>query len=104
MPPKDANWIANNLDPDHTAPSGEVRSRSTQICVCLSKYLVLLHYLPLCCDVTVCKVAGGAAWKSAKSSSSVVMEINPSMACGTPADGSWKIWMKFKCETFDVAF
>ena len=48
MSPNDADWIANSVDPDQTAPLGAVRSGSALFAQAyLSENLGTLQYFPL---------------------------------------------------------
>ena len=50
MHPKDAEGIANSVDPDQTAPLGAVLSESALFAeTCLSENLETLRYFYLCC-------------------------------------------------------
>ena len=51
MSPKDADGIANSVDPDQTAPLGAVWSRSALFAqTCLSENLRTLRYIFLHCS------------------------------------------------------
>ena len=54
MHPKDAEGIANSVDPDQTAPLGVVWSGSALFAqACLSENLGPLQYFPSTCDLVL---------------------------------------------------